>query len=36
MLLESTPRGDGYHMPGEFEPHRGMWMLWPERPTTGG
>ena len=21
-------------MPGEFEPHAGSWMLWPERPDT--
>ena len=21
-------------MPGEFEPHAGTWMLWPERPDT--
>lgn len=29
--LESTPRADGYRMPGEFEPHKGCWMIWPER-----
>ena len=29
--LETTPREDGFHMPGEFEPHAGCWMLWPER-----
>ncbi|MBV1933120.1 MAG: agmatine deiminase [Parvibaculaceae bacterium] len=32
--LKSTPRADGFHMPGEFEPHAGTWMLWPERPDT--
>jgi agmatine deiminase len=32
--LESDPRRDGYRMPGEFEPHRGCWMLWPERPDN--
>ncbi len=32
--LQSTPRRDGYRMPGEFEPHRGCWMLWPERPDN--
>src|SRR5262245_54689988 len=21
-------------MPGEFEPHSGCWMAWPERPAT--
>jgi agmatine deiminase len=29
--LDSDPRRDGYRMPGEFEPHAGCWMLWPER-----
>jgi agmatine deiminase len=29
--LTSTPRQDGFRMPGEFEPHIGCWMLWPER-----
>ncbi len=33
-LLDSTPRADGYRMPAEFEPHSGMWMLWPERPDN--
>jgi agmatine deiminase len=32
--LESTPAADGFHMPGEFEPHAGCWMLWPERPDN--
>ena len=32
--LQSTPRRDGYRMPGEFEPHQGCWMLWPERPDN--
>jgi len=27
----STPKKDGYRMPGEFENHTGTWMLWPER-----
>lgn len=30
-LKGQTPRGDGFRMPGEFEPHAGCWMLWPER-----
>ncbi len=30
-LLQSTPKNDGFRMPGEFEPHDGCWMLWPER-----
>ncbi len=29
--LQSTPRADGFRMPGEFEPHQGCWMIWPER-----
>jgi agmatine deiminase len=29
--LDTHPRRDGYRMPGEFEPHAGCWMLWPER-----
>lgn len=32
--LPSTPRADGYRMPGEFEPHDMCWMLWPERPDV--
>jgi len=32
--LESTPKKDGFRMPGEFEPHEGCWMLWPERPDN--
>lgn len=34
FLIESTPRKDGFHMPGEFEPHDGTWMIWPERPDN--
>ena len=29
--LNSTPNEDGFRMPGEFEHHKGCWMLWPER-----
>ncbi len=32
--IQSTPRKDGFRMPGEFEPHAGCWMLWPERPDN--
>lgn len=32
--LKSTPAADGFHMPAEFEPHAGSWMLWPERPDN--
>ena len=31
---ESTPRKDGYRMPGEFEPQDQVWMLWPHRPDN--
>jgi agmatine deiminase len=29
--LETTPRQDGFRMPGEFEAHAGTYMIWPER-----
>lgn len=29
--LESTPKKDGFRMPGEFEQHKGCYMIWPER-----
>jgi agmatine deiminase len=32
--IASTPAADGYRMPGEFEPHRGCWMAWPDRPDN--
>ena len=32
--IASTPAADGYRMPGEFEPHAGCWMAWPERPDN--
>ena len=32
--LTSKPAADGFRMPGEFEPHRGCWMLWPRRPDN--
>jgi len=32
--LTATPYADGFHMPGEFEPHAGTWMLWPQRPDN--
>ncbi|MCT4688528.1 agmatine deiminase [Vallitalea sp.] len=30
-IKNSTPKKDGYRMPGEFEAHKGCWMIWPER-----
>ncbi len=32
--LASTPAADGFRMPGEFAPHAGCWMIWPERPDN--
>lgn len=32
--LKTTPAADGFRMPGEFEPHGGCWMAWPERPDN--
>ena len=28
------PVQDGYRMPGEYEPHRGCILIWPERPGS--
>ncbi len=32
--LNGTPKKDGYRMPGEFEKHRGTYIIWPERPDN--
>lgn len=32
--LETIPKTDGFRMPGEFEPHDGCYILWPERPDN--
>ena len=32
----NTPKQDGFHMPGEFEPHRGTILIFPERPGSWG
>lgn len=29
--LSTTPKQDGFRMPGEFEKHDGCWIIWPER-----
>ncbi len=34
VTIDSTPAADGFRMPGEFEPHDGCWMAWPERPDN--
>ncbi len=30
-LLDSTPKQDGFRLPGEFEAKSGCWLGWPER-----
>ncbi len=30
-IIDSTPKKDNYHMPGEHEHQNGIFMLWPER-----
>ena len=30
-VINSTPKKDGFRMPGEFEPQKRVWMIWPER-----
>ena len=32
--LDTTPKKDGFRMPAEFEPHRGSYIIWPERPDN--
>jgi agmatine deiminase len=32
--FDSSPKADGFRMPGEFAPHAGTWMLWPQRPDN--
>ena len=32
--LTTTPQADGFRMPGEFEPHRGTYIIWPQRPDN--
>jgi agmatine deiminase len=34
VTIDSTPAADRFRMPGEFEPHDGCWMAWPERPDN--
>lgn len=33
-FLSKTPKAEGYFMPGEFEPHRGCILIWPQRPGS--
>ena len=30
----TTPKEDGFRMPGEFETHKSSFMIWPERPDN--
>ena len=30
----TTPKQDGFRMPGEFEPQDHVFMIWPERPDN--
>ncbi|MCD4720702.1 MAG: agmatine deiminase [Desulfobacula sp.] len=30
-ILGTTPKNDGFRMPGEYESHEKCWMLWPQR-----
>jgi len=30
-IINSTPKADGFRMPGEFEPQQQVWLVWPER-----
>jgi len=32
--LQTTPKTDGFRMPGEFEEHSGCYIIWPERPDN--
>lgn len=34
MINLKQPTHDGYWMPGEFEPHKACWMIWPQRGDT--
>ena len=33
-ITQTTPRQDGFRMPGEFEPQQQVFMIWPERPDN--
>ena len=34
IIKDTTPRADGFRMPGEFEPHQGCIMIFPERADS--
>ena len=33
-IINSTPRADGFYMPGEYEKHKGTVLIWPTRPGS--
>ena len=33
-IKKTTPKQDGFRMPGEYEPQEKVWMIWPERPDN--
>lgn len=33
-ITDTTPKQDGFRMPGEFEKHKKTWIIWPERPDN--
>ena len=33
-IIGTTPKQDGYRMPGEFEPQDRIYMIWPKRPDN--
>lgn len=33
-IVNSTPKQDGFRMPGEFEKQEKVWMIWPQRPDN--
>ncbi len=34
IIKNSTPKQDGFRMPGEFEPQERIYMIWPQRPDN--
>ncbi|MGF1772557.1 agmatine deiminase [Vibrio wakamikoensis] len=33
-MMLTTPKQDGFYMPGEHQPHEAVWLGWPERTDT--
>lgn len=33
-ITSSTPKQDGFRMPGEYEKQEKVWMIWPEKPDV--